>query len=162
MATKTVQSSYVRWQFGQKPGLNQPQFPPDNPLLLTWRLQGSLPPMTHAVSDKIQKLPGRARQLRIEKRLDAAKHGPAWLGDARIAPMVCEEIEKGETEFQDYKLHAYVVKPNDVHMLVTPTGDFSYFMGKLKGVTARQANLILGRTGQTFWQNRSFDRFSRD
>jgi hypothetical protein len=32
----------------------------------------------------------------------------------------------------------------------------------LKGVTARQANLLLGRTGETFWQAESYDRWVRD
>ena len=32
----------------------------------------------------------------------------------------------------------------------------------LKGYTARQANLALGRTGQPFWQSRSFDRWVRN
>jgi len=33
---------------------------------------------------------------------------------------------------------------------------------KLKGYTAREANRILGRTGQHFWQEESFDHWSRD
>jgi len=32
----------------------------------------------------------------------------------------------------------------------------------LKGSTARQANVILGRTGQAFWQDESFDHRVRD
>ncbi len=32
----------------------------------------------------------------------------------------------------------------------------------LKGSTARQANLILGRTGEVFWQDESFDHRVRD
>jgi hypothetical protein len=31
-----------------------------------------------------------------------------------------------------------------------------------KGSTARQANLILGRTGEAFWQDESFDHRVRD
>ena len=31
----------------------------------------------------------------------------------------------------------------------------------LKGSTARNANRILGRTGQPFWQDESFDRYLR-
>jgi putative transposase len=31
-----------------------------------------------------------------------------------------------------------------------------------KGITARRANQILGRTGQAFWQDESFDRWCRD
>jgi len=32
----------------------------------------------------------------------------------------------------------------------------------LKGSTARQANVILGRTGDAFWQDESFDHRVRD
>jgi hypothetical protein len=32
----------------------------------------------------------------------------------------------------------------------------------LKGSTARQANLMLGRTGEAFWQDESFDHRVRD
>ena len=32
----------------------------------------------------------------------------------------------------------------------------------LKGSTARAANLILGRTGQPFWQDESYDHYLRD
>jgi hypothetical protein len=32
----------------------------------------------------------------------------------------------------------------------------------LKGCTAREANLVLGRTGQPFWQAESYDHWVRD
>jgi hypothetical protein len=35
-------------------------------------------------------------------------------------------------------------------------------LGSLKGATARQANLALGRTGQPFWQEESYDRLVRN
>jgi REP element-mobilizing transposase RayT len=35
-------------------------------------------------------------------------------------------------------------------------------MGALKGATAREANRILGRTGETFWQAESYDHWVRD
>jgi REP element-mobilizing transposase RayT len=33
---------------------------------------------------------------------------------------------------------------------------------RIKGYTAREANLILGRTGEPFWQQESFDHWVRD
>jgi putative DNA methylase len=130
-------------------------------MLITFRLHDSLPPLSEAKTEEVQKLPGRERQLRIEKLLDAAETGPTWLNDVRVAEMVCDAIERGENEFHRYTLHAYVVMPNHVHMLVTPIHEVSVFMRSLKGVTAHHANLILERTGQ-FWESRSFDRYSRD
>jgi len=161
MATKTAQSAFARAQFAQKARPKKPQFPPGTPMLITFRLRDSLPPLSRAQAEEIQKIPGRERQLRIEKLLDAAGSGPTWLNDERIAEMVCDAIERGDNEFHRYKLHAYVVMPNHVHMLVTPIHEVSAFMRSLKGVTAHHANVIFQRTGP-FWESRSFDRYSRD
>jgi REP element-mobilizing transposase RayT len=62
----------------------------------------------------------------------------------------------------DYTLHAWVVMPNHVHMLITPLGSVSALMQRLKGVTAREANSQLGRSGTPFWQHESYDRLVRD
>jgi REP element-mobilizing transposase RayT len=162
MATKTVQSAFARAQFAQKPRPKRPQFPPGTPLFLTWWFDGALPPMSPGVLNEIEKLTGRERLVRIEKLLDAAKQGPTCLADERIAAMVCETIENGDAEFRNYQLHAYVVMPNHVHLLVTPSGEVRSFMAKVKGIAARNANLILGRTGERFWASWSYDHFSRN
>jgi REP element-mobilizing transposase RayT len=52
--------------------------------------------------------------------------------------------------------------PNHVHMLMTPPGNVSALMRRLKGVTAREANRQMGRTGTPFWQHESYDRLVRD
>lgn len=161
MPTNTNQSAYIRWQCAQKARPKKPNFPPGTPVLLTWRLYGSLPPATPALSAEIDKLSGRDRLIRIEKLLDSAKYGPTYLADRRVAQMVCEAIEKGDAEFHRYKLHAYVVMPNHVHMLATPADDLGKMMAKLKGFTSHQANAILARAGETFWQSRYFDQYSR-
>jgi REP element-mobilizing transposase RayT len=161
MAAKTDQTSFVRAQFANKTRPKRPQFPPGTPLFLTWWIDGVLPPMSPGILNEVEKLTGRERLVRIEKLLDAAKHGPKWLADERVAATVCETIEQGDVEFHNYQLHSYVVMPNHVHLLVTPLGDISHFMAKVKGVSARNANLILGRTGQRFWATWSYDHFSR-
>src|ERR1019366_1730054 len=38
----------------------------------------------------------------------------------------------------------------------------SRLLQSLKGATARQANLLLGRTGETFWQAESYDHWVRN
>jgi|ERR1041385_8412170 G:T/U-mismatch repair DNA glycosylase len=43
-----------------------------------------------------------------------------------------------------------------------PTADLSNFTQSIKGFTARQANLILNRTGTPCWQQESYDRRVRD
>jgi REP element-mobilizing transposase RayT len=55
-----------------------------------------------------------------------------------------------------------VVTPNHVHLLILPKEALSVITRGLKGSTARQANQLLGRTGQRFWQQESFDRWVRN
>jgi REP element-mobilizing transposase RayT len=52
--------------------------------------------------------------------------------------------------------------PNHVHALLRPETSLPVITRWLKGSTARQANLLLGRTGQPFWQDESFDHRVRD
>jgi REP element-mobilizing transposase RayT len=51
--------------------------------------------------------------------------------------------------------------PNHVHLLILPLVSVALLMRWLKGSTARGANRILGRTGQPFWQDESFDHYLR-
>ena len=51
---------------------------------------------------------------------------------------------------------------NHVHLLVTPRTEPSRFLKSLKGFTARQANRVLGRTGEPFWQAESYDHWVRN
>ncbi len=76
-----------------------------------------------------------------------------------IAQIVVQSLQHcGET---DYGLHAWVVMPNHVHLLATARTHVSKFMRRLKGYTARQANQLLNRTGQAFWQEESYDHLVR-
>lgn len=52
--------------------------------------------------------------------------------------------------------------PNHVHLLVTPRVSLPKLTQRLKGFTARQANRILNRTGEAFWQGESYDHWVRD
>ena len=56
---------------------------------------------------------------------------------------------------------AWVVMPNHVHLLILPKVPVAVLMRWLKGSTARSANQILGRTGQPFWQDESYDHYLR-
>ncbi|HEY6121797.1 MAG TPA: transposase [Pyrinomonadaceae bacterium] len=51
-----------------------------------------------------------------------------------------------------YKLWSYVVMANHVHVFLKPkpVATVELITKHLKGYTAREANRILGRTGQTF------------
>jgi REP element-mobilizing transposase RayT len=76
----------------------------------------------------------------------------------KVAKMVVDAIR----ELQTYRLHASVVMPNHVHLLITPLAPVSELMQSLKRFTAREGNRILGLTGQPFWQDESFDRLMRN
>src|ERR1035437_11196056 len=49
-----------------------------------------------------------------------------------------------------------------IHVLLLPKVSPSRLLQSLKGATARQANLLLGRTGETVWQAESYDHWVRD
>jgi REP element-mobilizing transposase RayT len=144
--------------------------PAGSTIFLTWRLQGSLPPgfVFDRTDQRPSQRPGQQKISdgvsfgKMDKLLDAATHGPRWLADSAIAGKVCRTIERGaEAPLFQYVLHEYVVMPNHVHLLITPKTDVSRIMQGIKGSTARFANLQLGRTGESFWQDEVFDRFCR-
>jgi putative transposase len=87
--------------------------------------------------------------------------GACWLGQGRIAQIV----EQAFFAFDGmrYRLHAWTVMPNHVHVLITVLPDFPLgsIVGSWKWYTARQANKLLGRTG-AFWQDDYWDRFIRN
>ena len=60
-----------------------------------------------------------------------------------------------------YRLHAWVVMPNHVHIVITPESPFSELMRWLKRTTARRSNQLLGRRGVAFWQDESYDHWIR-
>jgi len=69
---------------------------------------------------------------------------------------------------KDYDLLASVVMSNHVHLLLQPREktpgtwyDLSDFLKRIKGISARKINKMLG-TGGKVWQAESFDRIIRD
>lgn len=54
--------------------------------------------------------------------------------------------------------------PNHVHLLVKPSDDENVFelIGGMKGYSARDCNALLGRSGQAFWMEDSYNRIVRD
>ena len=104
--------------------------------------------------------PGRQFAL-ADRELDKASFGPVWLKDPRIAKLMVESLRYGQTEIQHYELHAYAVMANHVHALLAPRIPLAGIMRSMKRKTAAAANLILGRSGQRFWQEESFDHWCR-
>ena len=67
-------------------------------------------------------------------------------------------------EGEQYTLDDWVIMPNHIHMILWPMPNFtlSEILKSRKQFTATQANRMLGRVGETFWQPESFDHWIRD
>ena len=97
----------------------------------------------------------------MDRELDRAATGPRWLQDERVAQCVVDAFRYGERQLGLYKLRAWVLMVNHVHILIYPEAKLSRITKAIKNFSARQANAILGRTGQPFWQDESYDHWVR-
>jgi putative transposase len=70
--------------------------------------------------------------------------------------------ELGHYELAAFELAAFVVIASHVHVLLLPKVNPSRLLQSLKGFSAREANRMLGRTGEPFWQAESYDHWVRD
>lgn len=116
----------------------------------------------------------------FEEVLHKAQNGPIWLGHESIRKIVTEKLL--EDDKVKYRLDAFCVMSNHAHVVFQPnlsdrnlieklnSGHSKFIseeetlaeiMQSLKGVTARKANLKLGRAG-AFWEKESYDHFVRD
>jgi REP element-mobilizing transposase RayT len=100
--------------------------------------------------------------VRIDRHLDAALSGPTWLKDPQVAAVVVNSLRFAEAELRLFEIGAWVLVSNHVHVVVFPHAPLWRITKAIKGFTAHEANRILGRTGQPFWQHESFDRWVRD
>ena len=164
--------------------------PPGATLFFTWRLHGSLPQEALqrllAEREQLERQPlrrGETEQERasrhnklifaqFDEMLGQATHGPRWLGEPHVAQLMTDAFFHHNGQW--YDLIAFVVMPNHVHVVLRPmeiqqdTGKEPQFVPiskitqGLKGYVAREANRWLDHTGQTFWQDESYDHWVRD
>jgi REP element-mobilizing transposase RayT len=135
-----------------------PHLHPDGAyLFVTWRLFGSLPVAPPAIT---YATPGHA--FVAQDRALAQGRGECWLSDSRVARRVVEIIRAGESQKRLYELQAWAVMPNHVHILILPRVALPQITHWIKGSTAREANLLLGRLGTPFWQDESYDHWLRN
>jgi len=135
-----------------------PHWQPEGaPIFLTWRLHGSLPrskiagPVTEG-----------QRFVLLDRQLDSASCGPTFLKNAQVAEAVIKTFFIAANKWDLYELFAWVVMSNHVHLLVQPHKSLSEVTRAVKKASARQANLILGRSGLPFWQDESYDHWVRN
>ena len=103
----------------------------------------------------------RDNRRKVERFLDTGG-GECWLRRLEIA-----EVAAGALRFFDgqrYHLAAWVVMPNHVHVVFWPVPNhtLSTIVQSWKRFIAREANTLLGRTGEPFWQPESFDHWIRN
>lgn len=134
----------------------------DTPGLLqaiTFRLADSLP--ADVVSRLMQEDGTEAeKHKKIDAFLDAG-HGACWLKEPAIASIV--ENALLHRDGQRYRLLAWCIMPNHVHMLIETRDDWPLpgLVQGWKSFTAKAINHHLGRAG-TVWMSDYFDRFIRD
>lgn len=99
--------------------------------------------------------------LKVERYLDRGA-GECYLRQPQIADMIAEALRY--CDGKHYVLDDWVVMPNHVHVILWPIPNFtlSSILRSRKRQMARQANLILNRTGETFWQRESYDHWIRN
>ncbi len=155
--------------------------PPGETIFITFRLHGSLPQAVverliderRAVDKQLMQVDPAAREkaradnhkrqfARFDNCLDTCETGHHWLQEPAVARLVADAIK--QPNGRNFTLHAYCIMSNHVHLLLTietETKAFATVMQSLKGFTARKANELLNRTGQSFWQPVSYDHVVR-
>jgi REP element-mobilizing transposase RayT len=98
---------------------------------------------------------------RVDKYLDKG-HGECYLGRKEVGDTVA-----GALCFfhgQRYTLHAWVVMPNHVHLVVRPQPPhiLSDILHSWKSFTSHRINNMLPEKVVPFWQNESYDHLIRD
>ena len=152
-------------------------------LFVTFRLAGSLPQAVFAqlradyMAEKLAATTDEARYgaaRRYFGRYDQQLHrssGPHYLKQATLAQLVADSLHYRDQRV--YRLDAFSILSNHVHVVFAPLQNgvhpdgrekyhkLSKIMQSLKRHTARECNLLLGRSG-TFWQAESYDHVVRD
>ncbi len=88
-------------------------------------------------------------------------YGSCWMLDEAVASVVVEIVQRGDG--RDYRLYAFVVMANHVHVLFMPLAGktVSEIVRSWKSVSSHAINKRLSRAGKV-WQRESFDRYVRD
>lgn len=85
--------------------------------------------------------------------------GGCLLRDPRCAAIVQEELLHHDGE--RYRLLAWCIMPNHVHVVVEQGADLAGTVRRWKSWTARRINAVAGRSG-VVWRREYFDRFARN
>ena len=143
---------------------------------VTFRLADSLPQevlldLKHRWSGQMEKLAttdadGR-EEVDKELRRQVGRYLDQGAGECHLRlPEIANMVADALKFFHDkqYVLDEWVVMPNHVHLILWPMPNrtLSDILKSRKRQTARQANLIMGRTGERFWQPEPYDHWIRN
>ena len=133
--------------------------------MITYRLHDSLPKaVLLRLSEELENVASAKkeseRRRRIEEFLDLGA-GSCVLSNKSIAETVVQNLLNFDRK--RYILHAWVIMPNHVHVLLTPgpAVTLAGIVHSWKSYTAKRANAILESQAE-FWQREYFDREIRD
>lgn len=134
-----------------KPGLLQ---------MVTFRLADAMPASRRREWEALLSLEDEQdKHDKLEDYLDRG-HGECLLNDPRVARLVEEVLLFHDGE--RYRLVAWVVMPNHVHVLFEQwLVPIHQQMKAWKGVSSRAINRVIGRKGAR-WQSDYWDRYIRD
>ena len=95
----------------------------------------------------------------MEKWIDAG-YGSCVLQYPKVRAVMTDTLLHFDSD--RYYLHAFVIMPNHVHVLLTPRNEnlTQDIVGSWKKFSAREVNKVLEREG-TVWERDSFDRMIR-
>jgi REP element-mobilizing transposase RayT len=112
-----------------------------------------------AFSPSEEKLLKKLFNEKIESKLDASA-GRCYLAESAVADAVAEALRHFDSV--RYRLYAWCVMPNHVHVLIRLLGDrkLSGVLHSWKSYSAKRANLLLGLSGE-FWQREYYDHLVR-
>ena len=128
--------------------------------MINYRLHDAMPAdKRHEWAGLLEIKDEREQRIKLEEYLDAGR-GECLLRRAEIAAVVEENFLRFDGD--RYRLLAWVVMPNHVHVLVEILQmPMSLVVKNWKSYTAKEINSRLRRTGD-FWQEDYFDRYMRD
>lgn len=136
---------------------------------INWRSRGYLPHfdaigsqqhivigLADAMPDTAVEAASASELLAFDRDLDAG-HGDCLLRDPRCAAIVQDELLHHDGD--RYRLLAWCVMPNHVHVVVEQRADLSGTVRRWKSWSARRINALLQRSGP-LWRREYFDRFA--
>ena len=93
----------------------------------------------------------------VDQYLDRSDKGRYLVG--KVAEYLFEYLVHQHEKL--YDLIAFCIMPNHVHLLFRQTLPLSTTMKRLKGATAKEINVMIGRKGK-LWEDGYFDRLIRN